>query len=162
MNFEIASTLGVDNTPKDTCSGKSVTQLKASCVDFTCGSSVHVSAQSRLQHQQTKFCRYWSSTSSIPWTIPPSHNLTSFYFTDQGTNYEHGHGIYRSISKEVALMKCYSGSHSEPSNIMDPYRGTAVTFTCLNQQLPSKHKVILSKYIYITCKCLYSYIKTTN
>lgn len=132
MNFEIASTLGGDNTPKDTCSGKSVTQLKASCVEFTCGSSVHVSAQSRLQHQQTKLCRYWSSTSSIPWSIPPSHNLTSFYFTDQGTNYERGHGIYRSISKEVSLMKCYSGSQSEPSNVMDPYRGAAVTFTCLN------------------------------
>ena len=131
VNFEIASTLG-DITPQDSCAGDRVAQLKASCVDFTCSSSVHVSAQSRLERRQTKFCRYWSSTSSIPWIIPASHNLTSFHFVDQGINYDHGHGIYRSISKEVALMKCYSGSQNEPSNIMDPYRGAAVTFTCLN------------------------------
>ena len=129
--FEIASTLG-SVVPKDTCKGDGVTQLKASCVDFTCGSSVHVSAQSRMERRHTKSCRYWSSTSSIPWIIPPSHNLTSFQFDDWGTGYKQGHGIYHALSKELALMKCYSGSHDEPSNTMDPYKGAAVTFTCLS------------------------------
>lgn len=130
--FEIASTLGGMATTKNTCTGDGMNQLKASCVDFTCGTSVHVSAQSRMERRHTKSCRYWSSTSSIPWTIPPSHNLTSFNFIDEGVGYNHGHGIYYALTKEVALMKCYSGSHDEPSNIMDPYRGAAVTFTCLS------------------------------
>ena len=132
VTFEIASTLGSE-TAKQTCKSDEVTQLKASCVDFTCGTSVHVSAQSRMERGQTKSCRYWSSTSSLSWTIPPSHNLTSFHFVDQGTAYDRqGQGIYRSLSKELALMKCYSGSQEEPSNTMDPYRGAAVTFTCLS------------------------------
>ena len=133
--FEIASTLGHKDSgqvKKDLCTGATgVTRLKASCVDFTCGTRVHISAQSRMERRQTKSCRYWSSTSSIPWTIPPSHNLTSFHFTDEGTGYGQGHGIYYGLTKELALMKCYSGSHEEPSNTMDPYRGAAVTFTCL-------------------------------
>ena len=133
VTFEIASTLG-GIVPKNTCAGNQVTQLKASCVDFTCGTSVHVSAQSRMERRETKSCRYWSSTtSSISWSVvPPSHNLTSFNFVDEGAGYESGHGLYHSLSKEVALMKCYSGSHKEPSNTMDPYRGAAVTFTCLS------------------------------
>ena len=135
--FEIATALGnkaATTAPpnKDSCTGTTgVTHLKASCVDFTCGSQVHVSAQSRLERRRTKPCRYWSSTSTIPWHIPPSHNLTSFHFTDEGTGYGEGHGIYYAVTKELALMKCYSGSLEEPSNTMDPYRGAAVTFTCL-------------------------------
>ena len=134
LAFEVASLLGGEITSRrsDSCSGAiGVTQLKASCVDFTCGSRVHVSAQSRMERRQTKSCRYWSSTASIPWSIPPSHNLTSFHFTDEGTGYDQGHGIYRALTKELALMKCYSGSPEEPSNTLDPYRGAAVTFTCL-------------------------------
>ena len=134
--FEIATALGnkAATAPpdKDPCTGTTgATHLKASCVDFTCGSKVHVSAQSRLERRHTKPCRYWSSTATIPWRVPPSHNLTSFHFTDEGTGYGEGHGIYYAVTKELALMKCYSGSHEEPSNTMDPYKGAAVTFTCL-------------------------------
>ena len=134
--FEIVSTLSENRAPlknnKDSCIGASgVTRLKASCVDFTCGSRVHVSAQSRMERRHTKPCRYWSSTSSIQWSIPPSHNHTSFHFTDEGAEYGQGQGIYYALTKELALMKCYSGSHNEPSNTLDPYKGAAVTFTCL-------------------------------
>ena len=129
MQFEIASSLG-GALPEDTCGKAGLVQLKASCVNYTCGSSVHVTTQSRVRWKPAKECRYWSSTSSIPWLIPASHNLTSFQFVDPGTHYDHG--IYRSVSRELALMKCFSGSQDEPSNIMDPYRGAAVTFTCLN------------------------------
>ena len=136
VQFEIASVLGGES-PHDTCSDSNiVTQLKASCVNFTCGSSVHVSAQSRMERRQSKLCRYWSSASSIPSTVPASHDLTSFHFVDPGTHHGNsgggGHGIYRSFSSELALMKCYSGSDKEPSNTMDPNRGAAVTFTCLS------------------------------
>ena len=133
VSFEVASVLGGEAAAeKDSCAGGAgVTRIKASCVDFTCGAQVHISAQSRMEQRQTKSCRYWSSTASIPWTIPPSHNLTSFHFTDEGTGYSQGHGVYHALTKELALMKCYSGSHKEPSNTLDPYRGVAVTFTCI-------------------------------
>ena len=130
MNFEIASTLGGDNSERDTCGKAGLVRLKASCVDYSCGSSVHVTAQSRGRLKSTKLCRYWSSSSAIPWSVPAAHNLTSFQFVDPGTSYDHG--IYHSVSRDLALMKCYSGSESEPSNTLDPYRGAAVTFTCLS------------------------------
>ena len=134
VSFEIASTLVGKEAllQNDGCTGRAgVTHLKASCVDFTCGARVHVSTQSRMERSQTKSCRYWSSTPSAPWTVSSSHNLTSFHFTDEGAGYGQGQGIYHALTKELALMKCYSGSHEEPSNTMDPYKGAAVTFTCL-------------------------------
>ena len=113
----------------DSCDTTGISQLRASCVEFTCNSDVHVTVQSRPQETKSRDCRYWSSSaSSIPWTVPSGHRLASFNFKDTGTRYSGG--LYHASTRELALMKCYSGSNVEPENIINPYRGTAVTFTC--------------------------------
>ncbi len=127
MKFDIAEP--ANGAPLvDACDTAGIAQLRASCVEFTCGSDVHVSVQSRLLKAKTKDCRYWSSSSTILWSVPSGHNLTSFYFTDTGKHYSSG--LFHSSRRELALMKCYSGDNDEPGNSIDPYTGSAVTFTC--------------------------------
>ena len=103
MNVEIATS----HATIDSCLTSQIAQLRASCVEFACGSDVHVTVQSRHGQTETKDCRYWSSSSSIPWNRP-CHNLTSFQ----------------------QVTRCYLGDSEEPGSMIDPYRGTAVTFTC--------------------------------
>ena len=104
--------------------------LRASCVQFTCHSSVHVTVQSRRK-SGIRDCRYWSSSSSLPWSLPPASNMTSFHFTHPSSSSSSSSaGLYRSLSRDLAELQCKAGSMDAPSSIMDPYRGTAVTFTC--------------------------------
>ena len=124
MNVDIATS----HATIDSCLTSQIAQLRASCVEFACGSDVHVTVQSRHGQTETKDCRYWSSSSSIPWNRPPSHNLTSFHFVDTGLHYSSD--VFQSSSHDLARMRCYSGDSEEPGSIIDPYRGTAVTFTC--------------------------------
>ena len=78
---------------------------------------------------ETKSCRYWSSNSNVPWSLHPSSNMKVFHLVDKGEKYDNG--LYHSSSsRDLALMQCKSGDIEEPSNIIDPYKGTAVTFTC--------------------------------
>lgn len=104
-----------------------VSQLRASCVEYQCGSKVHVTVQSRVGTSETKDCRYWSSSPTTLWSSPSVHNQTSFHVSD--SDWDLG-GLFRASSPELARMKCYSGSNREPDNSIDPYKGMAVTFTC--------------------------------
>ena len=124
MNFDIATS----HATIDSCLTSQIAQLRASCVEFACGSDVHVTVQSRHGQTETKDCRYWSSSSNIPWNRPPSHNLTSFHFVDTGLHYSGG--VFQSSSRDLARMRCNSGDNEEPGSMIDPYKGTAVTFTC--------------------------------
>ena len=116
------------------CQSHSVAQLRASCVEYTCGSEVHVTVTSRqsidtAMNLEPKSCRYWSSNSNVPWSLHPSSNMKVFHFVDKDEKYDNG--LYRSSSsRDLALMQCKSGDIEEPSNSIDPYRGAAVTFTC--------------------------------
>ena len=119
------------------CQSHSVAQLRASCVEYTCGSEVHVTVNSRQSNDaamnlEPKSCRYWSSNSNVPWSLHPSSNMKVFHFVDnKAEKYEDINGLYHSsTSRDLALMQCKSGDIEEPSNIIDPYKGTAVTFTC--------------------------------
>lgn len=114
--------------PIDTCKTTVIAQLRAACVEYTCGSDIHVSVQSRPRNSSPRDCRYWSSSSKASWAVPSAHNLTSFQFFDTGSHYSRG--LYQEFSQELARMKCYAGSNMEPRNSLDPYRGVAVTFTC--------------------------------
>ena len=116
------------------CQSHSVAQLRASCVEYTCGSEVHVTVNSKQSNNtgvssEPKSCRYWSSNSNVPWSLHPSSNMKVFHFVDKAEKYDNG--LYHSsISRELARMQCKSGDSEEPSNIIDPYKGAAVTFTC--------------------------------
>ena len=116
------------------CQSYSVVQLRASCVEYTCGSEVHVTVNSRESDDtavnlEPKTCRYWSSNSNVPWSLHPSSNMKVFHFVDRAGMYDNG--LYHShTSRDLALMQCKSGDIEEPSNIIDPYKGAAVTFTC--------------------------------
>ena len=115
------------------CQADSVSHLRASCVEYTCGSEVHVTVTSRLGNDtstnfEPKSCRYWSSNSNVLWSLHPSSNMKVFHFVDKGRKYNDG--LYHSSSLELARMQCKSGDSEEPSNLIDPYKGAAVTFTC--------------------------------
>jgi hypothetical protein len=117
------------------CQSHSVARLRASCVEYTCGSEVHVTVNSRQSNSDTtmnlepKSCRYWSSNSNVLWSLHPSSNMKIFHFMDEAEKYDSG--LYRSsTNRHLALMQCKSGDIEEPSNVIDPYKGTAVTFTC--------------------------------
>ncbi len=112
----------------DDCDSTGIAHLRASCVEFACGSEVHVTVQSRPQKGKGQDCRYWSSSSAILWSIPSGHSLTSFHFTD--TRKQYSVGLFHGSRRELALMKCYSGRNDMPGNTMDPYTGSAVTFIC--------------------------------
>ena len=75
--------------------------LRASCVQYSCGESAHISVQSRLladpisshqqqqqqqqqqkQQQPIRDCRYWSSSSHMPDANSTSSDLQVFQFTD--------------------------------------------------------------------------------
>ena len=118
------------------CQSHTVARLRASCVEYTCGSEVHVTVNSRqninsdtAMNLEPKVCRYWSSNSNVPWSLHPSSNMKVFHFVDEAEKYDSG--LYRSrTNRHLALMQCKSGDIEEPSNIIDPYKGAAVTFTC--------------------------------
>ena len=118
------------------CQSHTVARLRASCVEYTCGSEVHVTVNSRqninsdtAMNLEPKVCRYWSSNSNVPWSLHPSSNMKVFHFVDEAE--KHDSGLYHSsTNRHLALMQCKSGDIKEPSNIIDPYRGAAVTFTC--------------------------------
>lgn len=127
MNFDIA-TAPVTSPSINSCLKSQIAQLRASCVEYTCGSNIHVTVQSRPEQSSPMDCRYWSSSSNIAWNLPPSHNLMSFHFVDTGLQYSSG--LFQSFSRDLARMKCLTGNNEEPGSMIDPYRGTAVTFTC--------------------------------
>lgn len=115
------------------CLTDGASQLRALCVEYTCGSEVHVTVHSRVTNDsmsnlEPKSCRYWSSNSNVLLSLHPSSNMQVFHFTDKGKKYDNG--LYRSSSPELAMMQCKSGDSEEPSNVIDPYKGAAVTFTC--------------------------------
>ena len=118
------------------CQSHTVARLRASCVEYTCGSEVHVTVNSRqninsdtTMNLEPKVCRYWSSNSNVPWSLHPSSNMKVFHFVDEAEKYDNG--LYRSsTNRHLALMQCKSGDIEEPSNVIDPYKGAAVTFTC--------------------------------
>ena len=108
-----------------------IVQLRASCVQYACGSEAHITVQSRREVKgQGRDCRYWSSSPSLPHGAPPTHDLTVFTVQDSAG----GRGspaLYRAAGTELARLKCLAGSETAPGNSMDPYQGTTVTFTCL-------------------------------
>ena len=112
------------------CQSSGIARLRASCVEYTCGSEVHVTVHSHPNDtSEPKSCRYWSSDSNVRWSLHPSSNMKTFHFLDKGKKYNNG--LYHSASsRDLALMRCKSGDSEEPSNLIDPYKGAAVTFTC--------------------------------
>ena len=112
------------------CDSSSIVEIRATCIEFTCESDVHVSVQSRrvgggTRSDATKDCRYWSSYSIVD---HPSLSLSSFHLRDKRTT--RSSGVYHGKNRELALMTCNSGDKDAPETTVDPYRGTAVTFTC--------------------------------
>ena len=138
MHVDLAVPLSSDTSHQTStghnCQAGGVSQVRASCVEYTCGSEVHVTVNSHHSgnsafYSEPKSCRYWSSNSHVPWSLHPSSNMKVFHFLDKGEKYEDG--LYHSsTSRDLALMKCKSGESDKPSNIIDPYNGAAVTFTC--------------------------------
>ena len=130
----LSSDISHQSSTDHSCQAGSVSQLRASCVEYTCGSEVHVTVNSHHSgnpsfYSEPKSCRYWSSNSNVPWSLHPSSNMKVFHFLDMEGKYEDG--LYHSsTSRDLALMKCKSGESDKPSNIIDPYIGAAVTFTC--------------------------------
>ena len=137
MHTDMAVPLSVEESRQAmtgyACRSHSVVRLRASCIEYTCGSEVHVTVNSRQSNEtsmnlEPNSCRYWSSNSNVPWSLHPSSNMKIYHFIDKGGKYDNG--LYQSSSRDLALMQCKSGVTDEPSNVIDPYKGTAVTFTC--------------------------------
>ena len=122
------------SSPGHSCQVDGIAQLRASCIEYTCGSEVHVSVTSRESttlNSEPKTCRYWSANSNVPRSLHPSSNMNVFHFVDGGERNADLSGLYHhSSSRDLALMRCKSGNSEEPSNRLDPYEGSAVTFTC--------------------------------
>ena len=121
----------------NTCQTSEVVSLRASCVEFTCHSDVHVTVQSQNHYDpysqtpgQVIDCRYWSSNRNLQESKHPSKNMKSFHLSDfEGLS--PASGVYRSTSANLALLQCMSGRQDAPGNSIDPETGVAVTFTCL-------------------------------
>ena len=129
MNFDIA-TPHASSPSINSCLNSQIVQLRAACVEYACGSNIRVTVQSRPEQSAPVDCRYWSSSSSLPWNLPPSHNLMSFHFLDTGLHYSMASELFQSSRRDLARMKCLSGNSEEPGSMIDPYKGAAVTFTC--------------------------------
>lgn len=142
LSMHTAVAVGADNT--NTCASAEVVSLRASCVQFTCHSDVHVTVQSQNHYntysQESPLsssnighsvdCRYWSSNRNIPNDQHPSENMKSFHLSDVKT-LPPSSGVYRSSNSNLALMQCMSGRVEAPASMVDPEAGVAVTFTCL-------------------------------
>ena len=121
----------------DSCQMSSVVPVRASCVEYTCGSDVHVTVQSQNHKSVTTEesingnlmdCRYWSSNTAIKNGDHPSQTMLSFHLANEKNTLS---GVYRSSSSNLALLQCKSGNIEAPGNSMNPEVGVAVTFTCL-------------------------------
>ncbi len=141
LSMHTAVAVGADDT--NTCGSTEVVRLRASCVEFTCHSDVHVTVQSQNHYntysQESPLsssaerwvdCRYWSSNGNIPIDHQPSETMKSFHLSDKET-LPPSSGVYRSYNTNLALLQCMSGTVEAPASVMDPEAGVAVTFTCL-------------------------------
>jgi len=122
----------------NTCSSAEVVAVRGSCVEFSCGGDVHVTAQSqnhfgwgdtRSSTGHSVDCRYWSSNKNLD-KGHPSENMKSYHLLDDGS-LPRDSGVYRASSLSLARLQCLSGMEDSPGNLMDPLNGVAVVFTCL-------------------------------
>lgn len=138
LSMHTAVAMGTDN--KNTCQSAEVVSVRTACVEFTCGTDVHVSVHSEnhfvsyslesVLQKQSVDCRYWSSNWNIPSNQHPSDNMKSFHLSDV-KSLPSSSGVYRSSNEQLALLQCMSGSVTAPASNMDSETGVAVTFTCL-------------------------------
>ncbi len=142
LSMHTAVATGASN--KNTCQSAEVVSVRASCVQFTCGSDAHVTIQSQNHYATYSLesvlekkrsghyvhCRYWSSNRNIPSNQHPSENMKSFHLNDVNS-LPPSSGVYRSSNIQLALLQCMSGNVEVPASVMDPESGVAVTFTCL-------------------------------
>lgn len=142
LSMHTAVVMGTDG--KNTCQSAEVVSVRGSCVEFTCGSDIHVTVQSQNHYATYSLestsaetrsghsvdCRYWSSNRNIPSNQHPSENMKSFHLSDV-KSLPTSSGVYRSSNAQLALLQCRSGNAQAPASIMDPGTGVAVTFTCL-------------------------------
>ena len=122
------------------CQESSVMRLRSACLQFACGSHLHVSATAETsatpsaEHagvgvatasEQQRGCRYWSSHPDLTNHMHLSDAMTSFHLVHQHATSSNA-GLYRSThSKEQALVQCQGNT-----NRLTDRSGIAVTFIC--------------------------------
>jgi hypothetical protein len=119
---------------KEKCQELNVMPLRAACLQYACGSDIHVSvltwfseegdAYSKEHDQQS--CRYWSSLSGLTNHMHLSDAMTSFHLKSDFNNV----GLYRKFNRELAILQCQAGDITQHAKTMDHRNGIAVTFIC--------------------------------
>lgn len=119
---------------KETCLESNVMPLRAACLQYACGSDLHVSVttwsaedgrSSNDRDQQS--CRYWSAVSGLTSQMHLSDAMTSFHL-NQGS--DGVNGLYRRFNKELAILQCQAGDVIQHAKTMNHRSGIAVTFIC--------------------------------
>ena len=138
MSAKTLPPAALDNQIQDfeDCSQSGVVELRASCLQYSCGSDVHISMTIRTAEEIQKpdatgeRCRYWSSHPNLSGSIHLAHSMQSFHLTDSGVGDGSRGGLYRAASRGLAIRQCQAGDATRPTKVMNPHKGIAVTFTC--------------------------------
>ena len=115
---------------RDQCREDAVMKQVATCLSYSCGTMLQVSAQQKRTRRKG-LCRPWSiapSLLSITRLVP----LQSFLQLSDTASLHNTRksGVYYSSSRQLAMMKCMSGCPHHPSLSLDATVGLAVTFVC--------------------------------
>ena len=115
----------------DDCYSEIVDTLQSACVEYTCGSTVRIAVKNRPKYTRSKVCRFVGTSLLFPSHV--QHGTKSYRFVDQMvySTANRDVGLYSSTSRQLALMKCLSGSVEHSSTVMDHNSGYGVMFTCL-------------------------------
>lgn len=122
---------------KEKCLELNVMPLRAACLQYSCGSDMHVSVTSAWaseggsKDRDQQSCRYWSSLSGLTSQMHLSDAMTSFHLVDHGRRSERSRsGLYQMMSRELAILQCQAGDVTQHAKTMDHRTGIAVTFIC--------------------------------
>lgn len=121
---------------RESCMQSEVVHLRAACLQYSCGSDVHVSATAWAAENGAKSlkdlsCRYWSSHSGLTSQMHLTDAMTSFHMMDPKAEHSAtGNGLYCLFSKELAVLQCQAGDLDKHAYTMDHRSGVAVTFIC--------------------------------
>ena len=139
MSSETLPPLSNSYEDNEACMEANVMPLRAACLQYTCGSDLHVSVtswstkggdKSTKDHEQQS-CRYWSAHPGLTSQMHLSDAMTSFHLVDvESDSSASGNGLYSRFNKELALLQCQAGDSTQHAKIMDHRNGIAVTFIC--------------------------------
>lgn len=114
---------------RNQCTEDTVVQQVATCLPYSCGTKLLVSAQQKEEEQRV--CHPWSVAPPLIPTSDLVPSQSTLQLSDTANLHNtHRSGLYSSSMEQLAIMRCLSGYSHHPSLSLDSTVGIAVTFVC--------------------------------